>query len=87
MLPFGIPNINTMIITGVSLAKMPLIEVFKDIKMYQFTFLKMLVIPMIAAFAIRLFHLDPVLSGIMESGIAAFPKYCTKLTAGAGASI
>ena len=38
---------------------------FKDIKMYQFTFLKMLVIPMIAAFAIRLFHLDPVLSGIM----------------------
>lgn len=36
-----------MIITGVSLAKMPLIEVFKDIKMYQFTFLKMLVIPMI----------------------------------------
>ena len=54
-----------MIITGVSLAKMPLIEVFKDIKMYQFTFLKMLVIPMIAAFAIRLFHLDPVLSGIM----------------------
>ena len=23
---------------------------------------------------------------IMESGIAAFPKYCTKLTAGAGAS-
>ena len=24
---------------------------------------------------------------IMESGIAAFPKYCTKLTAGAGASI
>ena len=29
------------------------------------TFLKMLVIPMIAAFAIRLFHLDPVLSGIM----------------------
>ena len=55
----------SMIITGVSLAKMPLIEVFKDIKMYQFTFLKMLVIPMIAAFAIRLFHLDPVLSGIM----------------------
>ena len=53
----------SMIITGVSLAKMPLIEVFKDIKMYQFTFLKMLVIPMIAAFAIRLFHLDPVLSG------------------------
>ena len=35
----------SMIITGVSLAKMPLIEVFKDIKMYQFTFLKMLVIP------------------------------------------
>lgn len=28
----------SMIITGVSLAKMPLIEVFKDIKMYQFTF-------------------------------------------------
>ena len=55
----------SMIITGISLAKMPLIEVFKDIKMYQFTFLKMLVIPMIAAFAIRLFHLDPVLSGIM----------------------
>jgi len=55
----------SMIITGVSLAKMPLIEVFKDIKMYQFTFLKMLVIPVIAAFVIRLFHLDPVLSGIM----------------------
>ena len=55
----------SMIITGVSLAKMPLIEVFKDIKMYQFTFLKMLVIPVIAAFVIRLFHLDPVISGIM----------------------
>ena len=38
---------------------------YLGIKMYQFTFLKMLVIPMIAAFAIRLFHLDPVLSGIM----------------------
>lgn len=49
----------------VSLAKMPLIEVFKDIKMYQFTFLKMLVIPVIAAFVVRLFHLNPVLSGIM----------------------
>lgn len=55
----------SMIITGVSLAKMPLIEVFKDIKMYQFTFLKMLVIPVIAAFVVRLFHLNPVLSGIM----------------------
>ena len=28
----------SMIITGVSLAKMPLIEVFKDIKMYQLHF-------------------------------------------------
>ena len=55
----------SMIITGVSLAKMPLIDVFKDIKMYQFTFLKMLVIPVIAAFVVRLFHLNPVLSGIM----------------------
>ncbi len=55
----------SMILTGVSLAKIPLIEVFKDMKMYLFTFLKMLVIPIIAAFVIRLFHLDPVLSGIM----------------------
>ena len=34
----------------------------QDVSVY---ILKMLVIPMIAAFAIRLFHLDPVLSGIM----------------------
>ena len=34
--------------------------------MYHFTFLKMLVIPMIAAVCDpKLFHLDPVLSGIM----------------------
>ena len=34
----------------------------QDVSVYIFL---MLVIPMIAAFAIRLFHLDPVLSGIM----------------------
>ena len=55
----------SMILTGVSVAKLPLIEVFKDKKMYFFTFLKMLVIPIIAAVLIRNFHLDPVLSGIM----------------------
>lgn len=55
----------SMIITGVSLAKMPIIDVFKDVRMYFFTFLKMIVIPVIAAFVIRWFHLDPVISGIM----------------------
>jgi len=55
----------SMIMTGVSLAKMPLKEVFRDIKMYQFTFLKMLVIPIIAALLIRYVSVNPVLAGIM----------------------
>lgn len=55
----------SMILTGVSVAKLSIIEVFKDVKMYTFTFLKMLVIPVIAAVLIKKFHIDPMLSGIM----------------------
>lgn len=55
----------SMMMTGVSLAQMPLREVITDWKMYQFTFLKMLVLPILAAIIISKFGLDPVLSGIM----------------------
>ena len=55
----------SMMMTGVSLAKMSLREVFTEWKMYQFTFVKMLVIPVIAALIIRNFSVDPMLAGIM----------------------
>lgn len=55
----------SMIMTGVSLAKMPLREVFTDYKMYEFAFLKMLVIPIGAALIIKNFQINPLLSGIM----------------------
>lgn len=55
----------SMIMTGVSLAKTSLLDVFKDKKMYLFTFLKMLVMPVIAAILIHKVNLDPMLAGIM----------------------
>ena len=55
----------SMIMTGVSLAKIPLLDVFKDKKMYLFTFLKMLVMPVVAAILIHKFPLNATLSGIM----------------------
>ena len=55
----------SMMMTGVSLAKMSLREVFTEWKMYQFTFVKMLVIPVIAGLIIRNFSVDPMLAGIM----------------------
>lgn len=55
----------SMMMTGVSLAKIPLREVFTEWKMYQFTFVKMLVIPVIAALIIRNFSVEPMLAGIM----------------------
>ncbi len=55
----------SMMITGISLARGNLKEIFTDWKLYQFTFLKMLVIPVAAAFLIRNFHLDTVVAGVM----------------------
>lgn len=55
----------SMIMTGVSLAQMPFQTVVTDWKMYQFTFLKMLVIPVGAALVLGQLGLHPVLSGIM----------------------
>lgn len=55
----------SMIMTGVSLAQMPFQTVVTDWKMYQFAFLKMLVIPAGAALILGQLGLDPVLSGIM----------------------
>ncbi|WP_346684697.1 AEC family transporter [Anaerostipes butyraticus] len=55
----------SMMMTGVSLAKMSLKDVFSEWKMYPFTFLKMLVIPAAAALIIHKFQVDPVLAGIM----------------------
>lgn len=55
----------SMMVTGISLARGNLKEIFTDWKLYQFTFLKMLLIPVAAALLIRYFHLDPVVAGVM----------------------
>lgn len=55
----------SMIMTGVSLAKMPFGEVLRDWKLYQFTVLKMLAIPILAAWVLKNLSVDPILSGIM----------------------
>jgi predicted permease len=55
----------SMMMTGVSLAKIPLKYVFTDWKMYPFAFVKMLVIPIAAAFIIRQFQIPGILGGIM----------------------
>lgn len=55
----------SMMITGISLARGNLKEIFTDWKLYQFTFLKMLVIPAAAALLIRNLHLDSMVAGVM----------------------
>ncbi|HIX68814.1 MAG TPA: AEC family transporter [Candidatus Anaerostipes excrementavium] len=54
----------SMMMTGVSLAQMSLREVFSDWKMYQFTFVKMLVVPILVALVVRNFGLNPTIAGI-----------------------
>ncbi len=54
----------SMMMTGVSLAQMSLREVFSDWKMYQFTFVKMLVVPILVALVVRNFGLNPTITGI-----------------------
>ena len=55
----------SMIVTGISLARSNLKEVFMDKKLYEFTFWKMLVIPAVVALIHKNFHLDPVVTGVM----------------------
>lgn len=52
-----------MILIGASLSKMDLKELFGDIQLFIFTFVKMLVLPAIAYFCLKGINLDPVVKG------------------------
>lgn len=53
----------SMLLIGASMAQQDLKKLFTDVKMYLFLLIRLLVIPVIAALAVRGFHLDAQIAG------------------------
>jgi hypothetical protein len=51
----------SMILLGASLAKMPIREMLKETKMYPFLFVRMLVLPIVLAYGMRLLSVPPMI--------------------------
>ena len=51
----------SMILIGCSLAASPLSKIFQEMRLYEFAFIKMFAIPILASFVIRLLPFDPLI--------------------------
>ncbi|MDQ9891089.1 hypothetical protein RFZ55_01815, partial [Acinetobacter baumannii] len=53
-----------MLIIGSTLANIPLKEVFSELRIYPYTFIKQVIIPVLAYPVLRLFIQDPLILGV-----------------------
>ena len=60
----ALPTSLSMLVIGASMTEFPIRELFTDVRLLGFSFIKMLVIPIAGMLIIRLFVHDPVLVGV-----------------------